>query len=86
MVGFPFLPTDGLPLRPPPSPFSRSRLERLLPAGGDCTRTAVRRFSLAAGAVLRPVRRRETRFNDLRTSHWRFLAMKKRAVEMTVFG
>lgn len=89
MVGFSLLPAGFF------SPFSRSRslfcfgaALRFFPAGGDAMRTAVRlfsRLSLAAPApaVLRPVRRRETRFSDLRTSHWRFLAMKKRTVETT---
>lgn len=89
MVGFSLLPEGFF------SPFSRSRslfcfgaALRFFPAGGDAMRTAVRlfsRLSLAAPApaVLRPVRRRETRFSDLRTSHWRFLAMKKRTVETT---
>ena len=54
--------------------------------GGSLSRTPVLRFwRFVAGrsAVERPVRRRDARRRDCRTSHWRFFASQKRTAEET---
>ena len=69
-------------------PFSISRiLLAFLPGGGELSLMPVLRFSrfcLPASLFARPVKRRDARRMDARTSHWRFFASHQSTPDATV--